>query len=349
MEEWRFLVVQIAGIGDLILATPALDALRERFPKCTLDVVTSPPAVSILQGHKSVDSVCSFDINRFRNFPTSLTLRNLIQLVQEIKPFRAKNYNALISLNKIASKRGSLTLGLFFLGLNIPLWIGRNTDGLAPYFDRDYKYNSLDPVAEAIHRLRTVALLGADPSPRPASLHITQEELGEAKRMLEADKIWIGIHPGSNRPARCLPVEKFAELAARLVKRGFGVVIFGGAAETGLAQVIIKKAGDTVLNLVGKTSLRMSAALMTCLKVFICNNSGPMHLAAAMGTPLVAIFDPIHRIRFAPWAPDGMAQIIFKDMPCQASDEGPCPQNPCCLQFIEVDEIEQAVMEMLAR
>jgi len=120
MEEWRFLVVQIAGIGDLILATPALDALRERFPKCTLDVVTSPPAVSILQGHKSVDSVCSFDINRFRNFPTSLTLRNLIQLVQEIKPFRAKNYNALISLNKIASKRGSLTLGLFFLGLNIP-------------------------------------------------------------------------------------------------------------------------------------------------------------------------------------------------------------------------------------
>lgn len=343
----RILVVQIAGIGDLILATPALDALREKYPTAKIDLLTSPPCISIIENHSAIDDTYKFDINRFTGLKSLLSCKTLVDLYHQVAPLRTKKYDLLISLNKIASQKGSILLGLLFVLLKIPVWIGRNSDSLAPYFDLSYRYDSEAHVPEPVRRLSTVALLGADPTPRPASLHFSEEEFKIVDQFIDPKKITIGLHPGGNRPARKWPAANYKMLTERLVSTGYQVLVFGGPDDIEETEWIAGVGNADALSLSGKISLRQSAVLIMNSDAFVCNNSGPMHIAAAVQTPILAIFDPKHRIRFAPWTPESASVLLYKDMPCSATDEGPCPQNPCCIHLITVDDVFSHLMELL--
>ncbi len=166
----------------------------------------------------------------------------------------------------------------------------------------------------------------------------------------------VGLFPGANGPSRRWPPERFGRLAGRLGRYGATVLIFGGPRDTGITAVVAGRAGDRAFDLGGRTSLpELAGALRSC-DLLVTNDTGPMHLAAALGTPMVALVGPADMRQTRPLG--SPVRLIGRfDLPCV-----PCVQNECprrgagyvlpdarreCMRLIEVDEVETAVHEML--
>ncbi|MCB2201098.1 glycosyltransferase family 9 protein [bacterium] len=301
----RLLVIQIAGIGDLVLATPVLDALRERFPAARIDLLTSPRAVDLLAHHPKVNSVYPFDIGQFRN-PLKLLspeVRNSFR--DQVKPLRTNRYDALLSLNNISTRRGAWTLGLLMKVIGAPIWVGRNTDGRAPWFDRAVQEKSSDPVPEALTKLAVGAHLGASSSDRPLNLPLDDRSKEKAKSLLATISTPIAaILPGANVDAKQWPSDRFAQVAKQLAGRGYTVVTLGGPDDRAAAEKIDEALDGTLLRLEGSLTLPEVAAVLAKCDVAITNDTGPMHMAAAVGLPLVALFCSVNLQRYRPWMDD---------------------------------------------
>ncbi len=160
---------------------------------------------------------------------------------------------------------------------------------------------------------------------------------------------WVGVFPGSNAPSRRWEPARFAELAQRLARRGLRVAVFGGPAERELTRTV---AGSTGLDLGGRTDLPLLAAGLAECTLLVTNDSGPMHLAAAVGTPTVSLWgagDP------AITAPLGRSHEVVRraDLPCVPCIKNECPRRGRgyvlgdahreCMRLIGVDEIDAAV------
>jgi len=343
-NELRILAVQIAGIGDLILATPALDALHERYPEAKIDIVTSPRSADLLQGHPSIDDIYAFDVSRFRN-PIALLLPGaLADLRIQLKPLRDVRYDLLVSLHNISSFRGAFTLGLLMRSLEIPFWVGRNTDGRMPLFDRELRESLKDPVPEPMTKLRLVGLLDAKPDPRPLSIAIGQNERAKARDLLGQKHKWAAIMPGCDDPNRRWPTERFSDVARQLADKGFRIVLLGGPGEETVGAEVAAAAKERTLNLVGKLGLKTMAAVLQLCSVAITNNTGPMHIAAAAGVPIVALFAPVHVERYRPWAAKETVRVLFTE---NSSLTGGGPDAiRMALQDINVEQVIAAVDEL---
>ncbi len=343
----RILAVQIAGIGDLVLATPTLTALRERFPDARIDVLTSPRAVDLLLGHPAVNRILGFDIERFRD-PRSLkqpgTLRSLRR---EIIPIRENRYDALLSLNNISTTRGAYTLGFLFHALNIQMWVGRNTDKRAPYFDRSVKDISAAPVPEAISKLHVAGLLGASLTLRPLSLGLNDQDINLAKSQLVHEGPWAAIQPGANVPLKMWPPERFAEVGRYLQTKGFSIVILGGPGDAETAQRVSEGLDTPALNLAGQLSLRETASVLSLMRIVVTNDTGPMHIAAAVGAPLVAVYGPSNSRRYRPWAPKERFRLLHHRLPCNPCDFRQCPMETWCMDLVRVDDVIEQVDSLL--
>ncbi|MFH0882845.1 MAG: glycosyltransferase family 9 protein [bacterium] len=342
----RLLAVQIAGIGDLVLATPALSALRERFPEARIDVLTSPRAANLLAGHPAVSNVYFFDIGRFRN-PLSLLVPGMLyDLRNQTRPLRESRYDALLSLNNVSTRRGALTLGLLLRSLEVPVWVGRNTDGRMSLFDGEVRESSADPVPEALTKLKVASLLGADPAPRPLVLPVSREERERALRLLEQPGEWAAIMPGANVSHKRWPVERFAEIAVVLRARGMKIMVLGAKDDIEVAAHVTDAVAGNARDLAGRVTLRETAALLQACRVAVTNDTGPMHIAAAVGTPLVALFASVNVVRFRPWTADNRCRTLTSPCGSEYPESDPRAME-ASLRCVGVPEVLGAVDEML--
>jgi len=165
----------------------------------------------------------------------------------------------------------------------------------------------------------------------------------------------IGIGPsGGHSVLKQWPLVNFAELGIRLhVRYGAVLLLFGGPGERAMGQTLASQIGPAALTSIGETSLRQTAALMELCQVYIGNDSGPTHMAAAMGTPVVAIFGSSCRHRFQP---GGRTSLVWRELPCSpcrvSGHEDRCHTciygAPLCLTQITVDEVENAVTAIIS-
>ncbi|MGB5684405.1 MAG: lipopolysaccharide heptosyltransferase II, partial [Candidatus Electrothrix sp.] len=155
----------------------------------------------------------------------------------------------------------------------------------------------------------------------------------------------IGLNPGAAYgPAKCWPVAKYAELAGRLAdKTGGLIVIFGTAADQEAAAEISAAAGERVLDLTGKTTLAQALACIARCSVFVTNDSGLMHVAAALNTPLVAVFGSTDHIATGPYSEQ--ATVVRRPVECSPCMKTRCPKGHFqCMEGITVEEVEQAAL-----
>ena len=307
----RLLAIQIAGIGDLVLATPALDALRERYPDARIDLLTSPRAVGLLQGHPALDEVFAFDIGRFRN-PLSLLLPgNGRDLKDSIAPMRKVGYDALLSLNNISTTRGAWTLGGLMKLIGAPIWVGRNTDSRAPWFDCAVTDHSDEPTPEALTKLRVAACLDASTQDRPLHLPIRDEDRRKIEELLPpSTKPFAAILPGANVEMKRWPVERFGRVAEHLAQRGYQIVTLGGTEDRVVVDRMQGSASVNLLRFEGMLNLSETAAMLAACSVTVSNDTGPMHMAAAVGTPLVALFCSVNVSRYRPWMDEKKYRVL---------------------------------------
>lgn len=209
------------------------------------------------------------------------------------------------------------------------------------------------------HRINQYRLLlGQEFSTEPA--HRTLRPAADARERwagrLGADDGWIGLFPGSNASARRWPADRFGQVARRLLGRGTRVVVLGGAGERHLTAAVAAEAPGA-LDLGGETDLMGLAAILSMCHLVVTNDTGPMHLAAAVGVPTVTLWGSSDPREVCPPGPQHV-RVTGADLPCKPCFKNTCPRSGAgtvlpraeeeCMRLIEVDQVLSAVDALAA-
>lgn len=177
---------------------------------------------------------------------------------------------------------------------------------------------------------------------------IPAESRAQAAEILrEQGRPWIAVAPGAASDLKRWPLEKFGEIIRRIVRGGYGnVLLLGGAENRAHVEMLKEWISCPFLDLVGKTSLPDLAAVLERSAVLISNDSGPMHLAAAVGIPVVAIFGPSDAKRYGPYG--DRHKVVRLDLPCSPCGKAQCPLGThACMRDLDVEKVWHAVQLLL--
>ena len=360
----RLLVIQTAFLGDLILTSPLIRALKERFPRTNLEVLARKENSPVLEDNPFVDEVIPYD-KRGRD----AGMGGMIRMAGRL---RARRYDLCVSPHR------SLRSALLAAAAGIPHRIG-----MADSPGRRF-YHDLVPKDRALHELERhlelVRAVGVDP--RSCSRAMVVEVGAEAARTsedllrasgLDSTRPIVGIQPGSVWPTKRWLPERFAAVALDLRRRGLQVVVVGGPGDRETGEVVLdphadldgereqdgrvrqapgEEEGDiaAAANLAGKTTLKDLVALIDRFRVFITNDSGPMHIAVARGVPVVALFGPTTPAQgFAPYTE--RAVVVEENLPCRPCGRHghrKCPEKHfLCMRLIRPEHVMKAFDKVL--
>jgi len=337
----RALIVQTAYLGDVVLAQPLWANLKAMRPDATIDALVQPQWAPLLAGDTHLRQVISFDKRGAH--------RGLGGLRRMAARLRAEKYD--LALCPHPSLRSALLLQL----AKIPRRIGFDDSAGAVLFTdkivRDRNAHEVD---------RVLSLLSALDDPPPAPSHLPRLDVSpEADERVEAllweaglhNRKFICAHPGSVWATKRWPAERFGEALSALARDGYQPVVLGGKDDIELANIVQDTCGELPLNLAGRLSLPELTALLAHAAMLLTNDSGPMHIAGAVNTPVVAIFgSTIPALGYGPIG--SSAVVVEKVMPCRPC--GPhgyrrCPLDHLhCLKHIDAAMVVEAARSLLA-
>ena len=350
-EPERILVTALCPIADTLFLTPALARLRERFPRARISVVVTASNEGVLTDNPAVDERILF---RERSDETEATrfARGVLRLGQE-RPDLIVNFSAAGAIvTALAGLRAPR------LGLDMPpLWglVGSHADAYRRRHAIDHYFKAIEPVVAP-------PLTAEARAPR---LYLTGENRRAARELLaqgsvKPSDIIVTMHVGGDGfdgRKRWAP-QRFARVANYLVERfNAHIVLVGGNADLPMSAATAALIRHNVRSLVGKTSLKVTAALIETSTLFIGNDSSPLHIAAAVGTPSVGVYGPSDLQEFHPVGRPGYrGAALHSDLPC-----APCFRfvgntplwqvNTCysyaCLKAIDTRRVLEAAVELL--
>ena len=338
-ERLRILVLKLSATGDVVLITPSLRALRKRFPQAHITVLVGREHGELLNRCPYIDDLISFDRRR------------------EGMPF---------GLLKVAKRLRSAQVDLVvdFQNNRISHWLGALSGAPHRYGFAGRKWSWLlshavaepeRPVPPVDHQFRLLQLLGIqEPDkelelwPGPGDEARVEELLKEA--WIAENQPLVTIHPGSRWASKRWPTERYADLIDRLATLSKArVILTGSDQERPLCEQIQRAAKSKPFVAAGLTSLNEMAALMRRSRVFVGGDTAPLHMAAAAGTPVVALFGSTDPLRHAP--PAARKKILKTELACSPCYRGICPRGGAghmeCMKRISTEEVVQAVAEFL--
>ncbi len=330
----RILLVQTAFLGDTILVTPLIRAVRSLFPDSQIDILVIPQTAGVLQNNPHLNKIILFDKRRDKKSAFTHTLKRL----------KNEHYDLAITAHS------SFTTGLLLKLAAIPQRIG---------FDRNpirFFLTQTVPVPSTGHTIeKNLALLkpfSHRKFPIQTEIFPSHKEKYLAQNLLQrlnADRPKIAIAPGSVWPTKRWPKNYYAELIKN-IKNEFSLIFIGSQAERELCTWIIEQAGaQAAMNLAGELSLLQSAAVIERCDLMLCNDSGALHLANAMQTDVFAFFGPtVKKFGFYPFRPNDFVFEIphLSCRPCGKHGSQTCPQKHfrCMLEIIP-STVEQKIRE----
>jgi lipopolysaccharide heptosyltransferase II len=341
----RLLVRAPNWIGDLVMATPALGAIRRRFEGAQIVVMARGAVAEVCAGQRWADRVVRYDPRGDHR-----TLRARRALAAGLRKVRfdlavlfPRSFGAALWGVAVAARR---RLGH---GGDARGWL--LTDRL-PRIDSRARRHHVEMFFDLARAL------GAGGAPGPLEYDLGEEARGEASRLLQGvEAPRVAIHPGASKRPRGWHTERWRELAGRLGREwGASVIVLGGGAEAEDAAAIAQAAGSRGASLAGKVTLGGSAALLQASDLLIANDSGAMHLAAAVGTPVIAIFGPGSPDLTGPWMERGRFEALTHRFPCSPCRQrffeecDPAPSGkPQCIETVTVEEVWEACARLRAR
>jgi heptosyltransferase-3 len=335
----RILVIRLRSIGDTVLCTPTLRALRRHFPEARIDVLLEDWVAPLLEGSDAVDSVIAI--------PASGAGR-----VRAAFGLRKKQYDLVLNLH------GGTTSTFLTRATGARLRVGYS------YYQYSFLYNTLlrspsdfwgeEVTHSAEQQLALAGSIGVPVKDRPASeLHVSGTALDSVRAKLAKSGFPGGempvalLHPAAATFTKQWDIRKFAALADRISRRGFFIAAVGSESEKQLLERL-RDLADAPIAAFGGIPLPEVTALASISRVFVGNDSGIAHIAAAVGTPPLVIFGSSNRDHWRPWT-KGPSKVVFHDLPCQ-----PCPGYEChefgdpkCIQEIGLGEVAAALEELI--
>lgn len=329
----RILIVRIDRIGDVLLSTPVIKALREAYPDAFIAMMVSPYAKDIVSGNPYLDEVIIYDKDgKHKSWGRS------IKFSQNLKK---KKFDAAIILHP--TNRAHLIT--YFAG--IPKRIGFNRKLGFLLTDRIEHAKQFGERHELEYTLDLVRYLGIEPKDKSPFMPIKPEaenwvaDIFRQQGIRESDKL-LAIHPGASCPSKIWPNVRFAKVADRLIEKyGFKVLAVAGPKDITLAGQVIKNMHHPAVNLAGRTSVSQLASVLKRCALFISNDSGPVHIASAVGTPVISIFGRNQKgLSPTRWGPLGLKdKILHKEVGCIECLAHNCTKQFACLKAISVDDV----------
>ena len=330
----RVLVISATALGDTLFSTPAIRALKERFPAWELEVL----------GHRVFGAVLVHNPKIARLFAYPGRNRRLLRLIRELK---ARRYDLVIILH---GNDPEATMVAYLTGS--PFIIGSAASPLSLVYSARVS-PPVDPLTHAIERrLDYMRLLGADAQDKRMDLCLTPAELQEAEEILARHfgarpPLLLALHPTGSDPYKWWPAASFSELGNYLYKHYQApLLIISGTKDRGAAEAIASEIEGPSLVTGGRYSLRTVAALLSHCRLLVANDSGPLHLGLALGVPTIALIGADHPGRIGPYGVEWGAALHQREEVC---DLEPCLLKKCpehrCLTAIQVSEVIELIKE----
>lgn len=332
MSHPKNIIVRMPNwLGDLIMATPVIADLRAHFPEATITAMCQSSLAPVLKHDPNLNEVYGYKRpSGWIHHPEHWAI---------IEKLRYGKYDLGVLLTNSFSSAWWFWLGrvkkrIGFAGNVRSLLLSK-----AVAFPPETETQHLVLTYKAL--LKPLGIPLSNTSPR---LYITPEERDEANALLKRFGVIVGKHtivginPGAAYgTAKCWLPDRFHAVTQKLIEDpNVRVIYFGDPAGASVVNEICKDLPEQVINLAGKTSLRELMALVNTCSVFLTNDSGPMHMASALGIPLVALFGSTSDVKTGPYAG---GKVIHKHVECSPCYKRVCPIDFRCMKRIEVDEV----------
>ncbi|MCF6248657.1 MAG: glycosyltransferase family 9 protein [Desulfobacula sp.] len=335
----KILIIKPSALGDIVHSLPFLSAIKNKFPNAKIDWVVAHGLHTFLEDHPLIDNLWVIKKDQWKK------LVNLNQSLKEInilrKGLKTEHYDVSIDLS------GLLRSGIisWFSKASVKLGFKESDEG-SPFFYTHKIHGSMN--IHAIDRYLEIAkFMGCATGEfgkiskidYPFAPYDHQPEI-----LKELPKKYLVMSPSAGKPANRWQAEKYGRLAGRL---NLPTVIIASAAESDIAQEVVNHSNGNAINLAGRTGLKELIAVIEKASCFVCNDTGPMHIAAALDIPVFAVFGPANPIRTGPYGT--IHTVIQKNYDCS-----PCyAQQPCskydfrCMNELGVDDVLKIINEKM--
>lgn len=328
------LVIRTAYIGDVVMTLPILGPLKQRYPEARITFLTSRSSKPMLQNNPYVDEILTYDAFWFHKTGVAAWLRF-------ISSIREKHYDLVIE-----ARADIRDIALLVSFCKARYKVSYGVGGGAYLLTHEVPYPGLTHKVD--YHLNLVAYLDCSLERVDGGIFLQEEELLSAEEVLAesgVDGSFIAVHPGSRLFLKRWPLDRCAALCDTIIEKYQVPVVFVGApAETEMVDSIEKMMTHKPVSLAGRLSLRELAAVLERADLFICNDSAPMHIAAAVKTKTVAIFGPSKSDETGPY--DVVCRVVENGMDCRKScDESHCRHERyhACMQGITTEDVMSSV------
>jgi heptosyltransferase-2 len=325
----RILLVRFSSLGDVLLTTPLIRVLRARHPAATLTALTKQEWAPLLSANPHLDEV--------------ITIARGQSLVPLARAIRAADFTHRLDLH--ASVRSRM------LRLLVPgTWQGfdpRRRERTALIRGRENRYRDHLPVPERY--FEAARALDVQPDDKPAELFVSPAAEARAEEWLTRHDLsgeLVACAPGAAHATKRWPTDRWHELLTALTALGRVPIIIGGPAERELGRQLVKAVEGRAASAAGELDLQATGALLQRTRVLVSGDTGAMHMATAVGTPVVALFGPtVEAFGFFPY--HAAASVIQREMPCRPCSSKGSPRCPLghhrCMTEIQGDQVLEAI------
>jgi len=335
----RFLVVKFGSLGDIVHCLPSVAQLRNAFPDAEIDWLIERKNKIVVELSGLDVQLIPIDTYQWRNSPGIGSAKEIAELVWALS---TDGYACTIDF------QGLLKSAFFAYLSGAPIRIGWERDFLKESVSRFFYTEVVTP--KRIHiidqQMELLTPIGIDPNwETEVRLQAGESARSSVRQKLAGLTDYIVINPGGNWPTKCWEPERFGDLALRLMNEGHPIVVTWGPGEEDLVRRLVRSAGHGIHEI--PTTLEELVALCETARLFIGGDTGPMHFAAAVGTPIVAIFGPTSSDRNGPFRrEDIVVERRLSCRPCYERDRCPLEHWQCILD-ITVDHVHEACRKRL--
>jgi ADP-heptose:LPS heptosyltransferase len=343
----RILVLRLERIGDLLMTLPALADLRARAPHADIDLVVGSWNADLARAIDPVTRIMCLDASWLAR---EVDGRGVVSLIAAARRLRRTGYD--LAINFEPDIRGNL-----LLAASGARWTaGYGSGGGGPLLDVALDFDITAHTSDNARRLVATIFKSPIPAEQPPTLVVPSQSHENASRLLiDAGAPLIGIHVSGGRAIKQWPVERFGDVGRRLVEHSDATIVLSGAAGDRPMVDIVKSRlpAHKVIDVAGRADLLTLAGLIERLDLLVTGDTGPMHLAVAVGTPVVAVFGPSDPARYAPRG--SLDRVVRVDLPCSPCNRIRLPPARCvghtpdCLEFIMVNDVFSAAASVLDR
>ncbi|MBN4665221.1 glycosyltransferase family 9 protein [Pandoraea nosoerga] len=345
----RILCVRLDNMGDVLMTTPAMRALRQSGHERHLTLLTSSSAAKLAPFLNMVDDVWAYDAPWVKH-PVASTPQADLDMIERL---RRAHFDAAVIFTVYS--QSPLPAAMMCRLAGIPLRLAHCREN--PYELLTERIVESEPHSvtrhEVARQLALVQSVGAMTSDERLGFDVQRQDRRAIAELLAAARHhhsagrWLVIHPGASASSRRWPAERFGEAGAQLARDFDGIAVTGSHGEQALVAAVCARIGTKAVPLAGALSLGKLAALIERADLLVANNTGPVHIAAAVGTPVVdlyALTNPQHR----PWQVPN--RVLNVDVPCRNCYRSVCdqPGHPC-LTGVSPDAVVAAARHLLPR